>query len=344
MTTTAPIKIEPRGRRNDRVAVAVLTGFLGAGKTTLLNQLVAQPDLSDTAIIVNEFGEIGLDHLLVENIDDNIVSLNSGCLCCTVRGDLIETLGDLARRRERNEIARFQRAIIETTGLADPAPIIHTLMTDPGLTGLYDLDGVWTIVDALNGGATLDAHTEAIKQVAMADRLILSKLDCIDGDAQASSAANLRRRLRELNPAAPIIDPRNGVDAAALLTAGIYDPGNKTAEVNAWLNEEAYLDRSGHHHGTGDPHDVNRHDDRVRSFSIVRDKPLELAGFTLFLEILAMRHGADLLRMKGIVNLAEHPGTPAVVHGVQHVFHPAKWLPGWPDEDQRTRLVFITRH
>ena len=334
-------------RPGDRIPVSILTGFLGAGKTSLLNKLVHQAGFSDTAIIINEFGEIGLDHLLVENIDENIVSLNSGCLCCTVRGDLIETLGDLARRRERNEIVQFRRAFVETTGLADPAPIIHTIMTDPGLTGVYDLDGVWTVVDAVNGETTLDQHEEAIKQVAVADRLILSKLDCLDGVAGGRAENNLRRRLGELNPGALVIDVDSNIDAADLLSRGIYDPANKSPEVTAWLNEEAYgagksVGHADHDHGEHTP-DANRHDDRVRSFCIAREKPLSLAGFSLFLEILAMRHGTDLLRMKGIVNLAEHPGTPAVVHGVQHIFHPAKWLPNWPDNDQRTRLVFITR-
>ena len=265
-------------------------------------------------------------------------------MCCTVRGDLIETLGDLARRRESGEIVQFQRAVIETTGLADPAPIIHTIMNDPGLTALYELDGVLTVVDAVNGDATLDNHAEAVKQVAVADRLVLTKLDCLPSAAGDRTARSLRGRLNALNPGAQIVETAPDFDSSALLNVGVYDPRSKSPDVAAWLNDEAYAD-SGHerHVHPERHHDVNRHDDRVRSFCLVEDKPLSLAGFTLFLEVLAMRHGADLLRMKGIVSLEEHPGTPAIVHGVQHVFHPAKWLPAWPDDDTRTRLVFITR-
>jgi len=317
--------------------LSVLTGFLGAGKTTLLNRLLGDPALADTAVIINEFGEVGLDHLLVEQVDDGIVMLSTGCLCCTLRGDLIDALERLLRNLD-NGRARFSRVIIETTGLADPAPVLHTLMLHPYLVMRYRLDGIITVIDAVNGAATLDAHPEAVKQVAVADRLVLTKTD-----VAAVSADPLRARLRALNPAAPILDAAAGEAVAArLLGCGLYDPGSKIPDVRRWLATEAYADshrREGHAHR----HDPNRHDARIRAFSLTTSQPIPAGAFEMFLELVRSMHGPNLLRLKGIVKLAEHPDVPVVVHAVQHLMHPVARLERWPDADRSTRMVFIVR-
>lgn len=339
--------------------LTVLTGFLGAGKTTLLSRLLKDPALADTAVLINEFGEVGLDHLLVEQVGDGVVMLASGCLCCTVRGDLVSALEKLTRDFDNGRIA-FGRVIIETTGLADPAPVLHTIMAHPYLVLRYRLDGVVTLVDAVNGMATLDAHPESVKQAAVADRLVLTKTDLlVDRDAAVKPA--LLERLRALNPAAAILDAAAG-DATAerLLNCGLYDPERKTPDVRRWLAAEKYAEEGAahedhgdgphsHHHGCdhahdGDhAHDVNRHDDHIRAFAITTEAPIPAGAFDLFLELLRSLHGPDLLRMKGVVKLADAADTPMVVHGVQHVFHPPAVLPQWPDDDRRTRLVFIVR-
>ncbi len=332
--------------------VSVLTGFLGSGKTTLLNRLLQDPAMAGTAVVINEFGEVGLDHLLMTSAEENVVELDSGCLCCTVRGDLIETLGDLQRRSAAGEIPAFTRVVVETTGLADPAPIIHTLVNDPRLMNRYRLDGVIATLDAVNGMATLDAHPEAVKQAAMADRVVVTKTDLAGADGAA-----LWTRLKEMNPGARIERAVSGaIDPERLFDVGLWDPKTKSPDVEAWLREEAYLTGQadhaqdhGHDHGQehghghhGHQHDVNRHDDHIRAYCIVRDQPIAGAAFNLFLELLIANRGADLLRVKGVVQVAEYPDTPAVIHGVQHVFHPVVWLDAWRDTPQ-TRLVFITR-
>lgn len=359
MTATTP-------EAETRVPVTVLTGFLGSGKTTLLNRLLKRPELGDTAVIINEFGEIGIDHQLVErSTDDDMVVLNSGCLCCTVKGDLVRTMGELFLKRTRGEIPPFKRMVVETTGLADPAPIIHTLMTDPLLAARYRLDGVVTTVDAVNGASTLDNHQEAVKQAAVADRLLLTKVDI----AEAPVADSLKARLRRLNPGAPFHAITDGeIDPNELLNAGLYNPETKTSDVKRWLHEEAYAaphahshvhahghDHShghahdhAHHHeheGAGaqqDPHDLNRHDDSIRSFCITFDKAIPWSVFAGAFDALVTYRGPDLLRVKGILNVTDSD-KPVVIHGVQHVFHPPSLLSAWPDGDRRSRIVFITR-
>jgi G3E family GTPase len=318
--------------------LTLLTGFLGAGKTTLLNRLLKDPALADTAVIINEFGDVALDHLLVDYIGDNMVVLQSGCLCCTMRGDLVDGLEKLLRDLD-NGRAKFSRVLLETTGLADPAPVLHTAMAHPYLVKRFRLDGVVTVVDAVNGEATLDAHPEAIKQAAVADRIVLSKTDL----ASADETARLRSRLHALNPAAGVLDAGKGeATAERLLHCGLYDPARKIPDVKKWLVAEAYADlhSHGHHHHH---HDVNRHDEHIASFVLTTDTPIPAGTLDMFLELLRASYGARLLRMKGIVNVSEMPGTPIVVHGVQHVFHPTAQLERWPDDDRRTRLVFITR-
>jgi G3E family GTPase len=320
------------------IPLTVLTGFLGAGKTSLLNRLVTDPALAETAVIINEFGEIGLDHLLVKPIRDGVVLLQSGCLCCTMRGDLVDALEQLLRDLD-NGRAVFRRVILETTGLADPAPVLQTAMAHPYLVMRYRLDGVITVVDAVNGDATLDAHMEAVKQVAVADRIVLSKTDLVDTPESRRGKDALIARLRALNPAAPILDAAAGeATPARLLGCGLYDPARKIPDVARWLAAEAYADADHHHH-----HDVNRHDDRIRAFAFTADGAIPSAMLEMFLDLLRSVHGPGLLRLKGIVKLAETPASPTVIHGVQHVFHPAVRLPHWPDADERTRIVLITR-
>ena len=346
-----------------RIPVTVLTGFLGSGKTTLLNKLLRRPELADTAVIINEFGEIGLDHLLVEKSDDEgMVTLNSGCLCCTVRGDLVRTMSELFLKRSRGEVSQFKRMVVETTGLADPAPILHTLMTDPLLASRYRLDGVVTTVDGVNGASTLDNHEEAIKQAAVADRILLTKVDIAD----APKLAELRHRLQHLNPGAEAISITGGeIDPNEILNAGLYNPDTKSADVKRWLHEEAYEGSHdhghGHHHhghdhghdhghkhddhghGEQDPHNVNRHDDRIKAFCMTFDEPMSWSTVAAAFDALVTYRGPDLLRMKGILNVKD-TDKPVVIHGVQHVFHPPATLDAWPEgDDRKSRVVFITR-
>ncbi len=320
--------------------LTVLTGFLGAGKTTLLNRLVKDPALAESAVLINEFGEIGLDHLLVEKIDDNLVLLQSGCLCCTMRGDLVGALEKLLRDLD-NGRAKFRRVIIETTGLADPAPVLQTAMAHPYLALRFRLDGVIAVIDAVNGFSTLDRHTESVKQAAVADRIVVTKSDLVDSPERSAAMERLRTRLFRLNPAAPILDAAKGeATPTRLLDCGLYNPETKTSDVRRWLAADAYAnDTDRHDHA----HDVNRHDDHIRAFSFATEAPISAASLELFFELLRAMHGPNLLRFKGIVKLAETPDQPLVVHGVQHILHPPARLPRWPDADRRTRLVFITR-
>jgi G3E family GTPase len=261
-----------------------------------------------------------------------------------MRGDLVEALERLLRDLDNKRVT-FKRVLLETTGLADPAPVLHTMMTHPYLLLRYRLNGVVTVVDAVNGEATLDAHEEAVKQAAVADRIVLTKTD-LAGDAQRDSVL---ARLHALNPAASILDAAKGEAAAdRLLNAGLYDPERKIPDVKRWLAAETYADTQAHPHHHGHDHDHghldrNRHDDHIRSFVIATDQPVPAGTLDMFLELVRANYGNGLLRLKGIVNVAEMPGTPVVVHGVQHIFHPTARLERWPDDDHRTRLVFITR-
>ncbi|MCD6672130.1 MAG: GTP-binding protein [Burkholderiaceae bacterium] len=324
----------------DPIPVSVITGFLGSGKTTLLRHLLADPAMADAAVIINEFGEVGLDHHLVEASSDDVVVMSSGCLCCTIRGDLVDTLRRLFERRQRGELPPFRRVLIETTGLADPAPVLHTLMEQSRLGAPYVLDGVLTTVDAELGSRQLDRQPESVKQAAVADRLILTKIDLAGPDA----VARMRTRLLELNPGAPIVEAIQGaVDAGELFGVGLYDPRSKSQSVRDWLRAEAYpaaeeLERD---HAHGHRHDVNRHGAEIRADCFVYESPLRWRLFSPNLASLVSRHAEKLLRVKGILNIEGEPN-PVVVHGVQHQFQRMR-LNAWPDADRRSRLVVISR-
>jgi G3E family GTPase len=311
----------------DVIRVSVLTGFLGSGKTTILGHLLRQPEFSRTAVIINEFGEVGLDHELIEASEDSFIELTTGCLCCKVRTDLAQTLQDLLRRRDEGTCPPFDRIVIETSGLADPAPILQTLMTDMGPADRLVLGGVVTTVDAVNGAGTLEREGVSQKQVAVADRIVLTKLDL----ARAAEPT-LLLRLASLNSGAPVLSADRGrVDSRCLFETGFYDPATKSIDVNGWLAEKPH----GHSHSLQHA--------AIEACAIVRAQPIRAVTLTLFLETLAEHCGADLLRLKGIVNIAESPGRPAVIHGVQHVFHAPAWLERWPSDDRRSRIVLIAR-
>ncbi len=327
------------------IPLTVLTGFLGAGKTSLLNRLIHDPALAETAVIINEFGEIGLDHLLVKPVRDGVVLLQSGCLCCTLRGDLVEALEQLLRDLDNGRVA-FRRMILETTGLADPAPVLQTAMAHPYLVQRLRLDGVITVVDAVNADSTLDAHMELVKQVAVADRIVLTKTDLLPAPRRPEAVQALRARLAALNPAAAILDAAAGeASPQNLIGCGLIDPDRKIPDVKRWLAEEAYAARAAHppqapgadaHHHH---HDPNRHDARIRAFTLTSQAPIPAASFEMFIDLLRSLHGPKLLRLKGIVKIAEEPALPLVIHGVQHILHPAVRLERWPDADERTRIV-----
>lgn len=310
--------------------VNVITGFLGSGKTTLLKRLLESPDLADTAVLINEFGEIGLDHHLLEQVDENIVMLQSGCLCCTIRDDLATSMRDLWERRAAGEFA-FRRLVVETTGLADPAPIIYTLMSDPVIRYHFRLGNIITTIDAVNGMSQLDRQPESLKQAAVADRIVLTKTDIADDSITALSA-----RLHDLNPAAPIFLAQDNVTAGKLLTNDLYDPKTKSKEVAHWIDAQAF-DSAEHHH-----HDRNRHDESIHSFCLTFDQPIDWTALGVWLTMLLQAHGEDVLRVKGLLNVRGMPG-PVAIHGVQHVVHPPVHLKRWPDTDQRSRIVFIVR-
>jgi len=331
--------------------VTILTGFLGSGKTTLLNRALRDPAMANTAVVINEFGEVGLDHVLAAQSDDTIMVLENGCLCCTVLGDLVTTLNNLYHAREDGKIPRFDHVVIETSGLADPAPLIQAFLSDPTLAGLYRIGAVVATLDAVNGPATLDEHIESVRQVALADRILITKLDLIDEAKARAAEAALVARLIRLNPAAKISrieDP--ALDIGGLLRAGGLNPADAKADARAWLNAAAYEaphvahdhDHAGEHAHHGDAHH-GLHDRDIASFCFIREAPIPREALRLLLDALQQNLGPNLLRVKAIVQVAEEPERPAVIQGAQHLLHNLSFLERWPDDDRRSKFVFITQ-
>ena len=323
----------------ERLPVTVLTGFLGSGKTTLLSQLLRRPEMKNTAVIINEFGEVGLDHELIRTGDETIALLESGCVCCTLRSDLADTLKELFLKRVKGQIPEFDRVIVETTGLADPAPLLHTLIVGPMTAARYRLEGVVTTIDAVNADAEMDVHREAVKQAAVADRIVLTKTDI----ATPEMVARVRARLKEINPAAVPIEASHGaVDPDQLFGMALDARGDR---LEAWLAADAYAGGHDHHdhdHDHGHHDHGHHHHDGIESFCLAYAEPLSWDAIAEALDRLVSISGEKILRVKGILDI-EGNDKPVVVHGVQHLFHPPSQLAGWPEGAARnSRLVFIT--
>jgi G3E family GTPase len=342
-----------------RIPVTLVTGFLGSGKTTLINAALRSQELAKTVVVVNEFGEVGLDHRLFASSSDSVVVLENGCLCCTVRSDLVGTLNSLYHARQVGEIPAFNNVVIETSGLAEPGPVLQAFLSEPTLDGLYRVASVVTLVDAVNWSGTSEAHEESVRQAALADQIRITKLDMVVGDRQNGSSRILLH-LRRINPSAEIaeVDWSSAVVARLLRSSG-FDSANPQADPRPWLNMEAYQNTAPHHVACDDDHhleDDRREHDHTRhahshhlegrgieNFVLTRESPLVREEAQFLLDGIAQNLGAGLLRVKGLVNIAEEPGRPAVIQGAQHLLHTMTWLDRWPDSDHRTRIVFITQ-
>jgi len=322
---------------NNLTPVNVLTGFLGSGKTTLLQRLLRSPRMGRTAVLINEFGEIGLDHLLVQQVDESVLVLQSGCICCSIRDDLKSALRGLLSRRECHEIPAFDRVVIETTGLADPGPILYTLLSEPVIRHHFQLGNVITTVDVVNAELHLSRNREGIKQVAAADRLVLTKSDL----AEPGQTAAVRDELARLNPSARLWDAsEDPVDADFLLD--VMPSGPQPAPARYRLEEEVQRERGYTAGKPATPGGPRHHTDSVSSFSLIMDRPMDWTAFGIWLSLLLNRHGDDVLRVKGIL-CVEGSDTPVFINGVQHIVHPPQHLERWPTPDHRSRIVFITR-
>lgn len=323
---------------DDPIPVTLLTGFLGSGKTTVLNHIVRS--LPRTAILMNEFGEVAIDHQLLQKMEGPMALLSGGCVCCTISGSLSPTLKNLWMARHKGDIPAFERVIIETTGVADPVPVLDNLLHDNWIRARFRLDGVVTTVDALFGAGQIDQHPEAVKQVAMADRLLLTKTDL----APAEAVAALRERLAALNPAADVVDVIHGeVDPDAIQNLGLWNQETRSLEVTRWLKAQRYRPASvGKLGGKPELAAPPSHDARIHAFSVLLDQPIDHYGLHAALSMLTSFRAENLLRFKAIVNL-QGEDRPLVLHGVQHVLYPEVRLDAWPDEDRRSRFVFIVR-
>ena len=315
------------------IPVNVLTGFLGSGKTTLLRHMLTTSAFADCAVLINEFGEIGLDHHLIEDVRGDVVLMQSGCICCTIRGDLSEAVRGLYARRERGEVPAFARLVVETTGLADPTPILSTIMHEPQIRHHFRLGNVITTVDAVNGAAHLDRQPESVKQAAVADRIVVTKADLAD-PAQVDA---LETRLARLNPSARRWRSANAPPPAELLLhEDAFEADARAAEIRGWLASGEAPAEHGH------AHDVNRHDARIHAFTMTFDGNVDWGVFAVWFTLLLHSHGTDVLRVKGLLRVAGAPG-PVVINAVQHLVHPPAHLAAWPEEWRQSRLVFIVR-
>ena len=351
---------------SNKIWITIITGFLGSGKTTLLNTLLQHPEMTQAAVIVNEFGEIGLDYDLIERSDENVVELANGCLCCTVKSDLIDTLRDLYVQRNAGTIPHFDRVVIETTGIADPAPVLQLILTNPMIRNHYELDGVVTTVDAVNGASSLARFPECVKQAAIADRLIITKSDLVLGMDHDDKINELTGKLKVLNPAATLVVRTAGkMDPTDLFGTGMFDPETKQIDFDSWLDPENYQSSGlgnpffgepepeddameyyeNHGHTLENPETHHHHDESgIQTFCITREEPMSVEMLRMFLEGLSSEAGPNLLRVKGIINIVEEPDRPAVIQGAQQLFHSLELMDNWPSADRRTRIVFITRH
>ena len=338
-----------------RIPVTLVTGFLGSGKTTLINAALRSPELAKTVVVVNEFGEVGLDHQLFASSSDAVVILENGCLCCTVRSDLVGTLNSLYHARQASEIPTFDNVVIETSGLAEPGPVLQAFLSEPTLEGLYRVASVLTLVDAVNWPGTSEAHEESVRQVALADRIRITKLDMVTGDRQNGSS-RIQLDLRRINPSAEIAEVDwSSVAVGKLLTFPGFDTADPHADPRPWLNVQAYQKPADDNDACGEDHHHHEHDHTrpthshhlerkgIETFVLTRESPLMREEVQFLLDGIAQNLGAGLLRVKGLVNVAEEPDRPAVIQGAQHLLHTMTWLDRWPDDDLRTRIVFITQ-
>jgi G3E family GTPase len=347
---------DPRADAKGRIPVTLVTGFLGSGKTTLINSALRSAELAKTVVVVNEFGEVGLDHQLFASSSDSVVVLENGCLCCTVRSDLVGTLNGLYHARERGDIPAFDNVVIETSGLAEPSPVLQAFLSEPTLDGLYRVASVLTLVDAVNWAGTSEAHDESIRQVALADQIRITKLDMVSGDRQNGST-RIRLELRRINPSAGIDEVDWSPAAIArLLSSRGFDATDAQSDPRPWLDFQAHQNAAHQYDGCDDNHSHHEHDHDgahshgshlegrgIENFVLTRESPLAREEVQFLLGGIAQNLGTGLLRVKGLVNVAEEPGRPAVIQGAQHLLHTMTWLDRWPDSDHRSRIIFITQ-